>query len=206
MFLNDSPLEQTEQDSLGRDSLAYKITEAIRKYDSEECLTIGIYGGWGEGKTSLANMILGELSKINSENEPKYCYIKFNPWLFSNQKDLITQLFTSISEVFKYSDPNGVKNRSADVIAVLSKAAKCASYIHPSISSIAKDISKRFEDYSKLLKGESTGQSDYETLTQLKYKISETSIIDMIVKNFFFIFVSFVFNVDSCCQPTSVVF
>ncbi|WP_019679647.1 KAP family P-loop NTPase fold protein [Ruminococcus flavefaciens] len=174
MFLTDLPIEKIDNDLLGRGIFAHRIAESILNYKSDECLTIGIYGGWGDGKTSLANMVLNEIiEKDNDSSKPNYCIIRFNPWLFANQKDLITQLFSSISEAFKYSDPNSIKEKLADSISWIGKAAKVVGHI-PVISTIANDISVIFDDYSKMLKGEDTDNDEYKSLSQLKFKISET--------------------------------
>lgn len=174
MFLTDLPIEKVDDDILGRGIFAHRIAESIMNYQRNECLTIGIYGGWGNGKTSLANMILNEIiEKDNDSSNPKYCIIRFNPWLFANQKDLITQLFSSISEAFKYSDPNSIKDKLADSISWFGRAAKAIGHI-PGIGTIANDISDIFDDYSKMLKGEKPNKDEYESLYQLKFKISET--------------------------------
>lgn len=174
MFLTDLPIEKVDNDLLGRGIFAKRVAESIMNYQSNECLTIGIYGGWGNGKTSLANMILNEIAKNNdSFQNIKYCIIRFNPWLFANQKDLITQLFSSISEAFKYSDPNNIKDKIADGISWLARAAKAIGHI-PMIGNAAKEFSDIFDDYSKMLKGEDPSKDEYRSLSQLKCKINET--------------------------------
>lgn len=174
MFLTDLPIEKVDNDLLGRGVFAHRIADSIMNYQSNECLTIGIYGGWGNGKSSLANMVLNEIiEKDDDSKNNRYCIIRFNPWLFANQKDLITQLFSSISETFKYSDPNNIKDKLANGISWLGRAAKAIGHI-PMIGAAAKEFSDIFDDYSKMLKGENLNKDEYQSLFQLKYKISET--------------------------------
>lgn len=176
MFSTDLPIDKIEDDLLGRGDFARKIAQAIKYYQNPECLTIGIYGGWGSGKTSLANMILNEISETGKEKiDIKYCLIKFNPWLFSNQNDLIIQLFTSISEVFKFPNTPGIKEKSANIVSHLGRASEFIGHFPiPIVGKIAKEVSAIFKDYSKLLKGEKTKKNENETLTLLKNKINKT--------------------------------
>jgi predicted KAP-like P-loop ATPase len=62
----------------------------IIKHNSQQSLVIGLYGKWGEGKTSVMNFIKTELP-------PETVVINFNPWLFSDQNHLIKSFFDSIA-------------------------------------------------------------------------------------------------------------
>lgn len=53
--------------------------------------TIGIYGDWGSGKSSLMEMCMSELSK-----DPDILCLKFNGWLFEDYEDAKTALIGTI--------------------------------------------------------------------------------------------------------------
>jgi predicted KAP-like P-loop ATPase len=67
--------------------------------DNDQLLpcSIGIYGDWGGGKSSLMNMI-----ETTYENEKDILVIKFNGWLFEGYEDTKTVLLGRIlDEVIK---------------------------------------------------------------------------------------------------------
>ena len=178
MFYSDRPINTTDEDLLGRSSFANKIARAITSYNKEECLTIGIYGNWGDGKSSLANMILSEIDKIASiniynEEKPAYtCIIRFNPWLYSNKEDLLSLMFAEISNSFKISDISQTFEKTANIIEGVGKAANIAKYIPiPGFKDIAESIADLFGKYSEALKAVNNKE---ESLTDLKAKIEDT--------------------------------
>lgn len=67
------------------------ITEEIIKNDGLSPSTIGVYGDWGSGKSSLMEMVLNQLSK-----EEDYLCLKFNGWLFEGYEDAKTALIGTI--------------------------------------------------------------------------------------------------------------
>jgi hypothetical protein len=53
----DRPITTETEDALGRASFAKSIADLILSAPAKETLRIGIYGGWGEGKTSVLRLI-----------------------------------------------------------------------------------------------------------------------------------------------------
>ncbi len=87
---NDQPKALRSQDCFQRYEFGKRIALLIDKYDSQQSLVLGLYGKWGEGKTSVMNFIKAELSKDN-------IIINFNPWLFSDQGHLVQSFFKSVA-------------------------------------------------------------------------------------------------------------
>ena len=94
-MLPDNPISTKEKDLLHRYPLASRIATIINRFNGDESLVIGIEGEWGSGKTSFINLILNDLKSTNS------LIIKFNPWNFSDQNELIKDFFNSIIDTFK---------------------------------------------------------------------------------------------------------
>lgn len=95
--LSDSPLTHIADDEFGRESLVELIVDSINdlvKQESHDCIVYGIYGKWGEGKTSLMNFIKERLS-CQGKND-KINLIEFNPWLVNNEEALLREFFNSI--------------------------------------------------------------------------------------------------------------
>lgn len=99
---SESPISTIEDDSLGRSSLIEMIANAIlaKAKKDHECYTIGIYGKWGEGKTSVLNMLKNYLLAHEDDN----IYIStFNPWFLKNQEDMLMEFFNILvkESIFK---------------------------------------------------------------------------------------------------------
>jgi len=59
----DKPVKHEDEDLLGRSRLAASIYQAICDTPTALSLRIGLYGGWGEGKTSVLNLIQAKAIK-----------------------------------------------------------------------------------------------------------------------------------------------
>ncbi|MDD5796506.1 MAG: P-loop NTPase fold protein [Oscillospiraceae bacterium] len=96
MFSSDKPIESSQNDKLNRKSFAKQLAQAILSYKDQENFTIGLYGKWGTGKTSLINMIVEEISEQTYGDINKPIIVKFNPWNYSDKTQLINQFFHTI--------------------------------------------------------------------------------------------------------------
>ena len=108
----DSPIRAKEEDLLGRDRMAASVAGMINrsfvhKAARDESLVVGIEGEWGSGKTSFINLILKNLESSGREHST----IKFNPWNFSDQNELITDFFNSIIDALKRENEDGSDGR-----------------------------------------------------------------------------------------------
>jgi predicted KAP-like P-loop ATPase len=57
-------------------------------------MTVGLYGSWGSGKTSIINMAIDYLTKKYTD---KVVVIKFNPWIFSSTESLHLAFFSTLA-------------------------------------------------------------------------------------------------------------
>ncbi len=86
---------ETHQDLIDFKYLTNSVNLIINNEDLIPS-TIGVYGDWGSGKSSLMKMI--ELENTNPEN----LIIKFNGWLFEGYEDAkIALLSTLVDEIIK---------------------------------------------------------------------------------------------------------
>ena len=60
MFNPDLPITKSTEDVLNRGTFAKSLAKTLLQYDQPSSFTIGLYGEWGSGKTSLLNMILAQ--------------------------------------------------------------------------------------------------------------------------------------------------
>ena len=62
MINTDKPIENKEEDRLGRREFVKRISKAIYEFDSTDNFAIALQGKWGCGKTSILNMISNEIA------------------------------------------------------------------------------------------------------------------------------------------------
>lgn len=91
-FSSDRPISQKHEDMFQRYEFAKRIANTIINRDSDECIVIGIYGSWGEGKTSVINFIGEEINQIEN-----IISIKFNPWRYNDENSLLEQFFQKLA-------------------------------------------------------------------------------------------------------------
>ena len=117
IFNSDSPITELDEDNLGRKEFAINLGNRIIDYDSanNENLVIGIAGEWGSGKSSLMNMVLNHIEseyiyseKVKQNDKP--IIMRFNPWRFSNQDQLISQFFNEMNLLLGGTDYANIKN------------------------------------------------------------------------------------------------
>lgn len=103
MFKEDNDVK-ISGDTLNRrnfaESLALNIQNYFDRQDVNNCLTIGLMGEWGSGKTSLLNMTEEYLK------DSKIKIIKFNPWLYSSYNQLVGQFFDEL--IMEFTDSRDV--------------------------------------------------------------------------------------------------
>lgn len=94
---NDTPINNRDKDMYSYSRLAERIADCICSANAEDSsFTIGISGSWGSGKTSLINLVESELSDRKSHNLNAPEVLRFNPWRFNSQEQLLTEFFNSV--------------------------------------------------------------------------------------------------------------
>lgn len=92
-FLSDEPIASKAHDRFGRALFSARIAETIAKRQDESSIVIGLFGPWGDGKTSVLKMM--EESLIQYEH---VVTIRFNPWHFPSEDALLRGFFATLAE------------------------------------------------------------------------------------------------------------
>lgn len=132
IYNSDKPINEKVQDRFKRNKFSNRIAETIIKRQIEEGLVIGLYGIWGEGKTSILNMIEEDLL-LNKE----ILVVKFNPWRFKNEDTLIINYFTNISIALDKE----LNSKKEKVGKFLSKYGSIGSVFNLDLSKIGESLS-----------------------------------------------------------------
>lgn len=101
-YYSDRPIVTGEEDLLRRKYFAELMAKALVNLQNSDTFTIGLYGRWGNGKTSLVNMMLKEIEK-NQVDQENLMVVHFEPWNFSNTDQLLEQFFIRLTNVFRNS-------------------------------------------------------------------------------------------------------
>jgi DNA polymerase III delta prime subunit len=96
IFNPDTPLIDPKLDKFKRFPFAQRVAEIITNLKDPNSIIIGIYGKWGEGKSTVLNFIEKELTKEN-ENKNIIC-VCFNPWYFGDEVSLIKSFFDTLED------------------------------------------------------------------------------------------------------------
>lgn len=92
-YSSDSPIYEQDKDRFSRWNFSERIAQVISRRSDPSSIVIGLYGIWGDGKTSVLNFI----EKSLSDDENVIC-IKFNPWRFGTEDQLLSGFFFDIAE------------------------------------------------------------------------------------------------------------
>lgn len=112
MFDADRPIVSQTQDRLGRTTFAKYLARCILDNKNTASLTIGLYGNWGVGKTSVINLMLEELRFAASNmEEDKPVILNFSGWSYSGQNQLIYNFFRRLSSVLNEASNLPQKDR-----------------------------------------------------------------------------------------------
>jgi formylglycine-generating enzyme required for sulfatase activity len=77
------------------------LVEMIRCVQANGSFTIGIFGQWGQGKTSMLRQIEKKLQGTKSNQGKDILTVWFNPWQFTGEKHMIIPFFHTVTSYMK---------------------------------------------------------------------------------------------------------
>ncbi|MDP2673023.1 MAG: P-loop NTPase fold protein, partial [Nanoarchaeota archaeon] len=174
-LLGNNPINNFNDDLFNFKHYADKVKRIIQLNSSNnEPLTIGIYGKWGEGKTSFLNLLREKIEHFDKdENGKEYLAFDFNPWRYSSEDEMLFDFFDGISKKFYIKKESNVQEvgKWISKYSKYLKAIKISSTVGlPKIlnTKIEFNVDKIFESLGEDLKGEKI------SLDFFKDKINET--------------------------------
>ncbi|WP_405211735.1 P-loop NTPase fold protein [Dokdonia sp. Asnod2-E02] len=131
-YSSDKPVEIENQDRFQRYGFSKRIAETIIQRENEEGIVIGIYGAWGEGKTSVLNFIKSELDQ--NEN---ILTLTLNPWRYNDEESLIKNFLNKVAEILGKE----LDTKKEKLGGFIEKYGTIGSIIGKDISEIGKNLS-----------------------------------------------------------------
>lgn len=140
MFSPDLPITKASDDRLNRQMFAESLAHVLLRSSFPTSFAVGLYGPWGSGKTSLLNMVI---EQVEIENNAAII-VRFNPWLCSDQKQLITQFFKQLASTIKMKKPAADKMcELVDQYADIFDAASAIPYVGAAIGAGGKVFAQK---------------------------------------------------------------
>jgi hypothetical protein len=92
-YITDAPINEPPEDRFSRAPFAQRIARTIAAQRDPASLVVGIYGPWGDGKTSVLNLIEHELATVED-----MVAVRFNPWRLGDETEMFIGFFETLAE------------------------------------------------------------------------------------------------------------
>jgi hypothetical protein len=103
VFDADRPITKKTQDRLERSVFASYLARSMLDHKDPGSLVVGLYGGWGAGKTSVINLVVEELNfaATNLPEDEQPIILNFSVWSYSGQHQLLYSFFRRLSATLR---------------------------------------------------------------------------------------------------------
>lgn len=212
---------ETKSDYLNFDYLVDAV-ESIAMDAKLTPSTIGVYGDWGSGKSSLMQMVE---EKIKTEHKEDACCIRFNGWLFEGYEDAKTAFCGSILDALRANKtiPSKVKTRITNLLKkvdgkkILMKGGSVAldilltgglgSITYLTIDAITNALKDKLsnatsDDIKEVLKGVLTENKNQSTSNRNDIKVFQEEFKKILDESKIEHLVVFVDELDRCTPDT----
>jgi predicted KAP-like P-loop ATPase len=150
-YHSDAPISDPSEDAFDRSPFTRRIGETIASRIDPASLCIGIYGSWGEGKTTALKFIERELAP-----HADIRIIHFNPWRFRTEDDLFVGFFSALAGGIGQSLKTR-RERAAKAVApytkILSPISIGVGVVNVSAAQLTKSLTEAASADVETLKG-----------------------------------------------------
>lgn len=137
----DKPGTDPAKDAFNRWPFCKRLSEMIAELNAADgAPVIGIFGKWGDGKSTALNYIKGHL-EANYKQRVVVC--AFNPWFFRNQEALVSEFFEMLST--ELASSTGLSRKEFG--EALKKVSGLFGFVDPSggiVSNLIDEVGQRF--------------------------------------------------------------
>jgi hypothetical protein len=96
---SERPISGSKDDKLDRATFARRVAGVLSERPGSDSIVVGLYGQWGDGKTSALAMVKEALLA-----DPSVVIVEYNPWFFSSNTEALTKsFFLTIGEALEQS-------------------------------------------------------------------------------------------------------
>jgi len=156
-YASDQPISTRVDDRLNRAQFASRIADTIATRADPASIVIGVYGPWGDGKTSVLAMMEEAMRR-----HPHVICARFNPWHFQSAEHLLRGFLSTLAEAMGKSLPTkreklgDALQKYGDILSLASVTV--ASIVEISPGAAAKGIGEslstaKLEDLKSRIEG-----------------------------------------------------
>lgn len=120
-YIADHPIASKREDKFNRAPFATRIAETLSTRSDPSSIVIGLYGPWGDGKTSVLEMMQEELNTHDA-----IIVVRFNPWHFQSEELLLRGFFATLADAVGKSLPN-MKEKAGNLLLKYGSVLSLAS-------------------------------------------------------------------------------
>jgi hypothetical protein len=99
-YSTDQPIRSKSEDRFNRWPFAERIAQTIAVRLDPSSIVVGLYGAWGEGKSSVLAMMEEALA-----GRDNIVCVRFNPWYFKTEEQLLRSFFSVLAKAIGKSLP-----------------------------------------------------------------------------------------------------
>ena len=163
----DNPVMDPADDEFNRVSFSKRLADTLATMDtSEGAPVVGLFGKWGDGKTTVLNFVRSFLKDCATQ-----CAVfSFNPWLFKDQEALLREFYAGLA-----------RSIAADVDKPNKKLGEFLRRyggITSSLPLVGSSLSKALEAFGNELSADTTS-AQKERLAQLMLE-ADTKVVVLI--------------------------
>lgn len=110
-FLSEEAISHSDDDIFNFNEYAGRVKTLIQSNsDNSSPLVIGIYGKWGEGKTSFLNLIKKDIDIFKKDkNQKGILKYNFNPWRYGNEEEILLDFYRGLYSLLNLEENDNVK-------------------------------------------------------------------------------------------------
>jgi hypothetical protein len=138
---HDRPIQSQADDLLGRWPFARHVADHLAELEGGASVVVGLYGKWGEGKTSVLNMVRNALREHRG-----VVTVNFNPWLYEGHVQLLLAFFETIAAALQRNLRKGKQ-----VAAALRKASRALGSLSVGVGPLGVAPGKALESLAEQL-------------------------------------------------------
>jgi Cdc6-like AAA superfamily ATPase len=144
---SDDPINSSDPDLLRRGKFIKDLFNGITNLQGNlaNSFTIGLNGSWGEGKTSVINLLI---DKMKSRDD--FLVIRFDPWYFSDENAILNAFYEQLENEFaRELDILGIKRSISRYVKAISTGVSLpwGKFDLNLFEHSVEQIKKRIEDY-----------------------------------------------------------
>jgi KAP-like P-loop domain-containing protein len=100
-YSSDQPIRSRTEDRFARWPFAERIALTLATRQDPASLVIGLFGPWGDGKSSTLHLMEEALA-----SHQNVVVVRFNPWLFQSEERLLSGFFATLAQSIGRSLPS----------------------------------------------------------------------------------------------------